>query len=109
MRVAGGDDKLNLDLVRSVKIYCTCTGDSFEGTCFVCWPSRDHVSISPRSCVNFVQSAQAEIVCRFCQVFVGVRLRFRESSSRWRIVGREKIEKDNTETESQRDQEQRMQ
>ena len=35
-----------LDLVRSVKINCTCTGDSFEGTGFVCWPSRDRVSIS---------------------------------------------------------------
>ena len=65
MRVAGSDDKLNLDLVRSVEINYTCTGDSFEGTGFVCWPSRDRVSISPRSCVAFVRSAQAEIVCRF--------------------------------------------
>ena len=31
-------------------------------------PSRDRVSISPRSCVDFVWSAQAEIVCRFRQV-----------------------------------------
>ena len=31
-------------------------------------PSRDRVSISPRSCVAFVRSAQAEIVCRFRQV-----------------------------------------
>ena len=61
MRVAGGDDKLSLDLVRLVEIYYTCAGDSFEGTCFVCWSSRDRVSISPRSCVNFVWSAQAEI------------------------------------------------
>ena len=63
--------------------------------------SRDHMSISPRSCVNFVRSAQAEIVCRFrwdrvsispgdILEFIGVRLRFRISSPRWRIVGREK-------------------
>ena len=31
-------------------------------------PSRDRVSISPRSCVDFVRCAQAEIVCRFRQV-----------------------------------------
>ena len=31
-------------------------------------PSQDRVSISPRSCVNFVRCAQAEIVCRFRQV-----------------------------------------
>ena len=55
MRVAGGNDKLNLDLVRSVEINCTCTGDSFEGTGFVCWPSRDRVSISLRSCVDFTR------------------------------------------------------
>ena len=67
MRVAGGDDKLNVDLVRLVKINCTCAGDSFEGTCFVCWQSRDRVSILPRSCVDFIQSAQTEIVCRFHQ------------------------------------------
>jgi len=65
VRVAGGDDKLNVDLVRLVKVNCTCAGDSFEGTCFVCWQSRDRMSISPRSCVDFIQSAQAEIVCRF--------------------------------------------
>ena len=28
-------------------------------------PSRDRMSISPRSCVDFVWCAQAEIVCRF--------------------------------------------
>ena len=61
-------------------------------------PSRDRVSISPRSCVDFVRSAQAEIVCRFCRdrmsispsdklEFVGDRLRFGKSSPRWRIVG----------------------
>ena len=60
MRVAGGNDKLNLDLVRSVKINCTCTSDSFEGTGFVCWPSRDRVSILPGDILEFV----------------GVRLRF---------------------------------
>ena len=65
MRVAGGNDKLNLDLVRSVEINYTCTDVSFEGTDFVCWPSRDHVLISPRSCVDFVWNAQAEIVCQF--------------------------------------------
>ena len=32
----GGNDKLSLDLLRSVKINCTCTGDSFEETGFVC-------------------------------------------------------------------------
>ena len=31
-------------------------------------PRRDHVSILPRSCVDFIRSAQAEIVCRFRQV-----------------------------------------
>ena len=76
MRVAGGDDKLNLDLMRSVKINHTCTGDSLKGTSFVCWPSRDHVSSSSRSYVDFVRSTHAEIVCRFHQVFVGVRLKF---------------------------------
>ena len=55
MRVTGGNDKLNSDLVRSVKISCTCAGDSFEGTGFACWPSQDRVSISPRSCVDFAR------------------------------------------------------
>jgi len=92
VRVTGGNDKLNLDLMRSMKINCTCTSDSFEATGFVCWPSRDRVSISfgalkPRSCVDF-----AEIMRRFCQRFVGVRLRLGKSSPRWRIVGREEIE-----------------
>ena len=61
--------------------------------------SRDRVSISPRSCIDFFQSAQAEtcvdfveIVCRFRQVFVRVQLIFGKSSPRWRIVGREEIE-----------------
>ena len=71
--VAGGDDKLNLDLMRSVEINCTYVGDSFEGTGFVCWPSRDRVSISPRSCVDFVRSAQAE----FCVDFTEIVCRFR--------------------------------
>jgi len=31
-------------------------------------PSRDRVSISPRSCVDFVRCTQAEIVCLFRQV-----------------------------------------
>ena len=59
---------------------------------------RDPVSISPRSCIDFVRSAQAEIVCRFRRdrvsispgdrlEFVGDRLRFEKSSPRWRIVG----------------------
>ena len=66
-------------------------------------PSRDRVSISPRSCVDFVRSAQAEIVCLFRRErvsispddrleFVEDRLRFGKSSPRWRIVGREEIE-----------------
>ena len=49
--------------------------------------SRDRVSISPRSCVDFVRCAQAEIVCRFRRDrvsispgnrlgYVGDRLRF---------------------------------
>ena len=54
MKVAGGNDKLNLDLVRSMEINYTCTGDSFEGTSFVCWPSRDRVSISPGDVLEFV-------------------------------------------------------
>jgi len=38
--VAGSDDKLNLDLVRSVEINYVCAGDSlFKGTGFVCWLS----------------------------------------------------------------------
>ena len=64
---------------------------------------RDRMSISfralkPRSCFDF-----AEIVCRICQVFVGVRLSFEKISPRWRIVGREeikKIEEDSTNTGS---------
>ena len=68
--VAGGDDKLKLDLVRLLKINCTCTGDSFEGTDFVCW-------LKLISYADF-----AEIVCRFRQVFVGVQLRFGKSSPR---------------------------
>ena len=52
VRVTGGNDKLSLDLLRSVEINCTCTGDSFEGTGFVCWPSQDRVLILPRSCVD---------------------------------------------------------
>ena len=60
VRLQVATTKLNLDMVRSVKINCTCIGDSFEGTCFVCWPSRDRVSISfgvhkPRSCVDFAK------------------------------------------------------
>ena len=50
-------------------------------------PSRDRVSISPRSCVDFVRCAQSEIVYRFCRDrvsispgdrlgYVGDRLRF---------------------------------
>jgi len=65
-------------------------------------PSRDRVSISPRSCVDFDRCAQAEIVCRFRRDrvsispgdrlgFVGCRLRFMESSPRWRIVGEREI------------------
>ena len=59
----------------------------------VCRFRRDLVSISfgalkPRSCVDF-----AEIVCQFRQVFVRVRLRFEKASPRWRIVGRDEIEK----------------
>ena len=64
-------------------------------------PRRDHVSILPRSCVDFVRSAQGEIVCRFRRdrvsispgdrlEFVGDRLRFEKSSPRWRIVGRDR-------------------
>jgi len=56
-------------------------------------PSRDCVSISSRSCFDFVLSAQAEIVCRFRRdrvsispgdrlEFVGDRLRFEKSSPR---------------------------
>ena len=80
-----------LDLMKSAKINCMCTGDSFEETGFICWPSRDRVSISPRSCVNFVRSAQAEIVCQFHQMFVGVQLIFEKSSAMWRIIRKEEI------------------
>jgi len=92
LRVTGGNDKLNFGSEKSAKINCMCTGDSFEETGFICWPSRDRVSISPRSCVNFVRSAQAEIVCQFHQMFVGVQLRFEKSSPMWRIIRREEIE-----------------
>ena len=44
-------------------------------------------ALKSRLCVNFI-----EIVRRFCQAFVGVRLRFEKSSPRWRIVRREEIE-----------------
>jgi len=72
VRVAGGNDKLNLDLVRLVKINCTCVGDLFEGICFICWPSRDHVSILSRSCNDFILGAQAKIVCQFCRDCVSI-------------------------------------
>ena len=42
--------------------------DVFQWTAEPKTPSRDRVSISPRSCVDFVWCAQAEIVCRFRQV-----------------------------------------
>ena len=56
-------------------------------------PRRDRVSISTRSCVDFIRSAQAEIACRFrldrvsispCDrlEFVGDRLIFEKSSPR---------------------------
>jgi len=38
------------------------------------WISRDRVSISPRSCVDFVQSTQAEIVCQFRRDRVSILL-----------------------------------
>jgi len=79
-------------------------------------PRRDCVSISLRSCVDFVRSTQAEIVCRFRRYrvsilpgdrleFIGDRLRFEKSSLRWRIVRREEIEemeKGSTEIRRQR-------
>ena len=86
MRVASGDDKLSLDLVRSVEINCTYTGDLFEGTGFVCWPSRDRVSISSRSCVDFARERSSRdhvsIPPGDILEFVGVRLRFEKSSPR---------------------------
>ena len=64
-------------------------------------PRRDRVSISSRSCVDFI-----EIGCRFRPErssrdrvsispgdrleFVRDRLRFEKSSPRWRIIGKEK-------------------
>ena len=59
-------------------------------------PSRDHVLISSRSCVDFIRSAQAEIVFRFRRdrvtispgdrlEFVEDRLRFEKSSPRWSL------------------------
>ena len=41
---------------------------AFQWTDELKTPSRDRVSISPRSCADFVWCAQAEIVCRFHQV-----------------------------------------
>ena len=70
VRVAGGNDKLNLDLVRSVEINCTCAGQ----VKIVCRfrserSSGDRVSISPGDILEFV----------------GVRLRFEKSSPRWSL------------------------
>jgi len=67
----------------------------------VCRFRRDRLSISLRSCVDFVRNAQAEIMCRFHRdrvsispgdilEFVGVRLRFEKSLPRWRIVEKER-------------------
>ena len=53
-------------------------------------PSRDRVSISPRSCVDFVEIVSISPGDRL--EFVGDQLRFEKSSLRWRIIGREKIE-----------------
>ena len=61
--------------------------DAFQWIVELQTPSRDRVSISPRSCVDFDRCAQAEIVCRFRRDrvsispgdglgFVGDRLRF---------------------------------
>ena len=79
--------------------------------------SRDCVSVSPRSCVDFARSAQAEIVYRFRPErtsrdhvsispgdrleFVGDQLRFEKSSPRWRIVGRERKSRKSTTTRKQ--------
>ena len=55
-------------------------------------PSRDRVSISPRSCVDFVRCAQAEIVCRFRQVIdwgmLEIGSDLKKSLPKWRIIGR---------------------
>ena len=88
--------KLQVATINSIWIWCdqwksiVCMlAICFEGTSFVCWPNRDRVSISSRSCVDFIWSAQSKIVCLYRHVFVGLRLRFEKSSPRWEIVGRE--------------------
>ena len=67
-------------------------------------PSRDRVSVSPRSCVDFVRCTQAEIVCQFCRDrvsispgdrlgYVGDRLRFWENLHRGgELLGEEVVE-----------------
>jgi len=72
----------------------------FVGTGFVRWPSRDRMSILSRSCRFCSERSKsrscvdfAKIVCQFHQMFNRVRLRFRKSSPRWRIVGREEIKR----------------
>jgi len=52
-RFASGDDKLNLDLVWSLKINCMCAADLF-------CRNRFRLLAKSRSCVDFT-----EIVCRF--------------------------------------------
>ena len=96
-RVSSGDNKLNLDLVRSVKMNCKYAANSFKGTGFrllaklrscvnfveiVCQfrserSSRNRVFISPRSCVDFAR----------CSLEFGSD--FEKFSPTWRIVGRE--------------------
>ena len=64
--------------------------------------SRDRVSISPRSCVDFVWCAQAEIVCRFRRDrvsispgdrlgYVGDRLRFGNLHRGGELLERERV------------------
>jgi len=81
VKAVGGNDKLSFDLVRSVEINCTYTGDSFEETGFVCWPSRDRVSIS----FGALSRDRVSISSGDILIFVGVRLRFEKSSQRWRL------------------------
>ena len=54
-----------------------CVGDSFfEGTSFVYWPSRDRVSISPRSCIDFISRDRVSISLRLCVDFARCSLEF---------------------------------
>jgi len=81
MRVAGGDDKLNLNLIRksTVRVLAIRLKEHISSVGQVkimCRFRRDRVSILPDDILEFVR----------------VWFRFEKSSTRWRIVRRGEIE-----------------